>query len=322
MIGWKNDQRSFSRRPKGSNETMKALVTGGAGFIGSWLVGGLIEKGFEVVILDNLSTGKRENLNDKAKFYEIDISDKEVCGIFEKEKIDYVFHLAAQINVRESIKNPVDDAKINILASLNLLNCCVKNNVKKFIFSSTGGAIYGEDCEIPTSEKEKELPLSPYGIAKLSIENYLRFYKKVFGLDYVVLRYANVYGPRQNFKGEAGVIALFINNVLEGKEIVINGSGNQTRDYVYVKDVVKANLLALDLNGTFNVGTGIETNVNELLKKIKELMEINIDPKHGEEISGELQRSCLDITSLKEKGWEIECGLEKGLKETVEFFKK
>tara|TARA_Y100000034_G_scaffold79823_1_gene95801 strand:+ start:12280 stop:13185 length:906 start_codon:yes stop_codon:yes gene_type:complete len=299
----------------------KALVTGGAGFIGSWVVDYLIHEGFNVIVIDNLSTGSKDNLNKKAKFYELDIKDKNILEIFEKEKPEYVYHLAAQINVRESIKDPLEDSKTNVLGSLNILNSCIKHNVKKFIFSSTGGAIYGDDCKIPTSEEEKEGPLSPYGISKLTIEKYLKFYKDVYGLDYVSLRYSNVYGPRQNSKGEAGVVSIFINKLILGETPIINGSGKQTRDYIYVKDVAKANILALNLSGIFNVGTSKETNVNELFRKITENRGIQTKAIHGPEIKGEQMRSCLDSTKLIEKGWKIEYNLDKGLKETIEYFK-
>jgi len=302
---------------------MKCLVTGGAGFIGSHIADILIKKGEEVSIIDNLSTGKIKNLNKKAIFYKEDIRNKKAIEkMFEKEKLDYVFHTAAQINVRESVENPVKDASINILGTLNLLEACRKCNVKKFIFSSTGGAIYGDNVKIPTIETEKQQPTSPYGIAKLSIEKYLYFYKKVYGIDYVSLRYSNVYGPRQNYKGEAGVVAIFINKILNNKQSVINGSGKQTRDYVYVRDVARANLLALKLNGIFNVSTGKETSVNELFKMLKKIMRINVEAVHGPAKKGEQKRSCLDYSKIKGKGWEPKTGLEQGLEATIEWFKK
>ena len=299
----------------------KVLVTGGAGFIGSFIVDYLIDKGFEVIVIDNLSSGNRDNLNEKAKFYEADIRDKNTLDIFEKEKPDCVYHLAAQINVRDSIKDPLKDSKINILGTLNILDSCIKYNVKKFIFSSTGGAIYGDNCNIPTSEKEKEEPLSPYGISKLTIEKYLKFYKNVHGLDYVSLRYSNVYGPRQNSKGEAGVVSIFINKILSGENPAINGSGKQTRDYVYVKDIAKANVLALSLSGIYNVGTSKETSVNELFSKIMGKMDVSNEVIHSPEVKGEQMRSCLDSRKLTGEGWKIDYDLDKGLKETIEYFK-
>lgn len=301
---------------------MKILVTGGAGFIGSWIVDGLVEKGLEVIVVDNLSTGNRNNLNEGVKFYEVDICDKGIEAVFENEKPDYVFHLAAQIDVKKSIRNPIEDAEVNILGTLNVLNCCVKQGIKKFVFSSSGGAIYGDGVGIPTSETEKEKPMSPYGIAKLSIEKYLEFYKQVYGLDYVALRYSNVYGPRQNSKGEAGVVSIFIDKILAGEQIVINGSGEQTRDYIFVKDVARANILALNLSGIFNVGTGKETSVKEIFGKIVESLGRDVKEIHAFAIKGEQMRSCLDAGKLIEKGWKAEYSLDEGLKETVGWFKE
>lgn len=205
---------------------MKILTTGGAGFIGSWIVDTLIDNGHQVIVIDDLSSGSLDNLNEKAKFYKIDIRDSKTREIFKEHKPDYVIHTAAEISVRESIINPIPSADVNILGTLNLLNNCVEFKVKKFIFSSTGGAIYGENAAVPTPETELEYPESPYGISKLSIEKYLNFYKKVHGLDYVSLRYSNIFGPRQNYKGEAGVIALFINKILSGEDVIINGTSH------------------------------------------------------------------------------------------------
>ena len=297
-------------------------VTGGAGFIGSNLVDKLINKGYKVIIVDNLSSGFEKNINSKAKFYGVDINHEKVLKyIFEIEKPEYVFHLAAQINLRESIKQPVNDAEINILGTLKLLNCCVEHNVKKIIFSSTGGAIYGDNCSIPTSENEIENPKSPYGIAKLTIEKYLKFYRDVHNLDFVSLRYSNVYGPRQNSKGEAGVIAIFIDNILSKNIPAINGLGEQTRDYIFVEDIVDANLLAIDLEGIYNVSVGEETRVNEIYNKIKKIMNININAIHNPEIKGEQMRSCLNSQNLKDTGWNINYSLDEGLKITIDYFK-
>lgn len=299
----------------------KALVTGGAGFIGSHVVDALVEKGLEVFVIDNLSSGSLSNLNEEeCSFYDMDIRHSELLGVFKKYKPDYVFHLAAQINVRNSIKNPKNDADINVIGSLNLLDNCVKYGVKKIIFSSTGGAIYGDTSNLPTSETEKENPESPYGIAKLTIEKYLSFYKKTHGLDYISLRYGNVYGPRQDSNGEAGVIAIFINNILSGINSKINGDGEQTRDYVYVKDVANANILAMNLSGVYNVGTGIETNVNDIFRKIIKLSEKNPVSYNAPEVKGELLRSCLDSSKLRKNGWKRKYDLDKGLEETMKYF--
>ena len=304
----------------------KAIVTGGAGFIGSFVVDNLIDKNFDVFVIDNLSTGNVGNLNKKIfknrKFYFNNILNEEISEIFAKERPNYVFHLAAQINVRKSIKDPIEDSKTNILGSLNILNCCVKSGVEKIIFSSSGGAIYSDGCKIPSSELEEESPMSPYGIAKLSVEKYLEFYKNVHGLDYVSLRYSNVYGPRQNSGGEAGVVSIFINKILSGKNPLINGSGEQTRDYIFVKDVSDANIMALNLSGIFNVGTGKETSVNELFKKIAYEMNYNQGEVHGPEINGEIMTSCLDAGKLRSQGWSPKYDLDSGLKETINYFKE
>ncbi len=303
----------------------KILVTGGAGFIGSHLTDSLISNGHQVVVVDNLITGDKSNLNKDAKFYDLDIQDKKLDKIFKKEKFDYVFHLAAQMNVRLSIKDPIFDAQNNILGSINILENCVKHKVKKIIFSSTGGALYGEADLIPTPEDYNIEPISPYGIAKLSIESYLHYYHLVYGLKYTSLRYSNVYGPRQNPKGEAGVVAIFINKLFKKQQPIINGDGTQTRDYVYVDDVVQANLLALDNDkvGAFNVSSGKETSVNVLFHKLNKLTEAGMSEKHAPAILGEQQRSCLNCSKIKKEfGWEPKVDLDKGLQQTVDWFKK
>jgi UDP-glucose 4-epimerase len=302
----------------------KILVTGGAGFIGSHLVDKLLEKGYSVAIVDNLSTGRRTNLNKEAKFYKTDIQDSRISKIFAKEKLDAVFHYAAQISVRESVKDPLKDARTNILGSLNILENCKKFGVKKIIFSSSGGAIYGDTDVFPTLESAKEVPLSPYAIAKLSAEKYLYYYYKFFSLDFVSLRFANIYGPRQNSKGEAGVIAIFSEKMLSKQQPVINGTGLQTRDFVYVKDVVDASILALEKNetGVFNLGTAKETDINTIFIKLKELIKSDFEEVHGPAAEGESERSCLDYSLIKQTfGWEPKYDLEKGLQETVDYFK-
>lgn len=302
---------------------MKIIVTGGAGFIGSHLVDELINKGHKVSIIDNLSSGLLHNINKKAKFYKKDIRE-DISEIFEKEKTEVVFHLAAQMDVRKSIEDPIYDADVNVLGTLNILENMRKHDVKKIIFSSTGGAIYGDDVRIPTPEHEREKPISPYGVSKLSIEKYFQYYKKFFDIDFVSLRYANVYGPRQSSKGEAGVVAIFIDKILSEEQPIINGDGKQTRDFVYVKDVIKANILFLDkdVNGIFNVGTSVETNINQLFHKIIDIMDVNVKEVHGEAKKGEQRRSCLSYDKIKRNlGWKPEYDLERGLKETVDLFR-
>lgn len=311
---------------------MKILVTGGAGFIGSHVVDGYINKGHSVTIVDNLSSGKWENINKKAKFYLLDIRNRaELEKIFEKEQFHMVNHHAAQISVPYSVKNPQEDAEINVCGFLNILELSVKYNIKKVIFISSGGAIYGEAQEYPTSESYEPSPLSPYAITKYVSEKYLYYYKYQFGLDYTILRYANVYGPRQIPHGEAGVVSIFMNNLINGKICTIYAYEDEPdgmkRDYVYVKDVVKANLLALEKGSmeTFNIGTGIPTSTKELfdfiflslnsIKKIPtKLKKVKIEPERP----GDIRRSCLNIEkSNKILNWKPEYTLEKGIKETA-----
>ncbi len=304
---------------------MKILVTGGAGFIGSNVVDAFIKQGHEVVIIDNMITGQKENINPKATFYKMDIRDEKVIEVFEKEKIDVVNHHAAQMDVRKSVDNPIYDAQNNILGTINLMQAAVKYNIKKFIFISTGGAVYGEQDYFPADEEHPTRPLSPYGITKLTGEKYLYFYAQTYGLKYVILRYANIYGPRQSPHGEAGVVAIFTTKLLAGEQPVINGDGKQTRDYVFVGDVVNANLKALtyEKNDYFNIGTGIETDVNEIFSHLNTLTESNVEEKHGIAKPGEQMRSVLNNAKAKKLlRWEPGVSLRDGLKQTVEFFNR
>lgn len=301
------------------------LVTGGAGFIGSHLVDGLTQEGYKVVVVDNLSTGKVENLNRNVLFYQQSIEDDEMMErIFMLHKFDFVFHLAAQASVSISVKDPVKDAKANILGTLVLLEKSVKYGVKKFIFSSTGGAIYGENAPVPTNEATVPCPISPYGIAKRSVEMYLDFYKKEKNLNYVSLRYGNVYGPRQDPNGEAGVVAIFSSRMIKNDEVFIFGDGEYVRDYVYVKDVVRANLLAMKENasGIYNIGTGVGTTVNELFKMLAQITGYNRQPTYAPHRKGDIRRSILDASRANsELGWSPTTTLMEGLAATVEFFK-
>ena len=304
---------------------MKILVTGGAGFIASHIVDKFIEEGYEVVILDDLSTGFEKNINSKAKFVKLNIRDEKVSDLFEEEKFDVVNHHAAQMDVRRSVVDPAFDANTNILGTINLLQNSVKHGVNKFMFASTGGAVYGEQECFPADENHPTNPVSPYGISKLSVEKYLYFYFNEHKLNYTILRYANIYGPRQNPFGEAGVVAIFSTKLLNGDQPIINGTGEQTRDYVFVKDVVKANLqtLADDESDIYNVGTGIETNVSELYRLLNEIAGNGQEEKHGPAAAGEQMRSVITSEKLFEKfNWKPSTKLIDGLKETVEFFKK
>ena len=304
-------------------DKLNILVTGGAGFIASHIVDAFIENGHNVTIIDNLTTGQEENINQKAKFYKLDIRD-DLSKIFEEGKFDVVNHHAAQIDVRRSVIDPIYDAGVNIIGTLNLLQNAVKYGVKKFMFASTGGAVYGEQDYFPADENHKQQPLSPYGISKLAVEKYLYFYKEVHGLRYTILRYANIYGPRQNPLGEAGVVCIFLDKILAGEQPIINGSGEQTRDYVYVKDVVKANLLTLNEEESeiYNVGTGIETSVNELFRLINQNFNNSIKEVHGPAKPGEQMRSVITSEKLFKKfGWKPSTRLEDGLKETIDYYK-
>ena len=303
---------------------MKILVTGGAGFIASHITDAYISAGHEVVIIDNMSTGKNENINPKAKFIELDINDPQISDIFKAEKFDVINHHAAQMDVRVSVNDPKFDAHTNILGSLNLYEAAKDHGVKKIIFASSGGTVYGEQEEFPAKEEHPLRPVSPYGISKLSNEKYLYYYKEVYGIDYAVLRYANVYGPRQNPHGEAGVVAIFAKRMLEGNKAIINGDGKNTRDYVFVDDVVKANVLALndEMTGEYNIGTGVESDVNYIFSALKELTGSDCEEVHGEAKSGEQKRSVISFEKIyKQNGWKPTVKFKEGLDSTVEFFK-
>jgi UDP-glucose 4-epimerase len=302
---------------------MNILVTGGAGFIGSQVADAYIEHDHHVVIIDNLSTGQKEFINSKAVFYEADITDPSVAEIIRNENIQVINHHAAQISVHDSVKDPVADAKSNIIGTLQLLQHTVSSAVGKFIFASTGGAIYGEQDYFPADEEHPTKPTSPYGLSKLSVEGYLRFYQEQYGLSTTVLRYGNVFGPRQNPHGEAGVVAIFCNRLLKDQAPVINGDGEQTRDYVFVRDVVRANVMALgpDCSGIFNVGTGREATVNELTRSLLQRAGSDIAPQYAPGRGYEQRRSCLDCKKIKDSlAWEPKVSLKEGLIETYKFF--
>ena len=306
---------------------MKILVTGGAGFIGSNVVDKYIESGYDVIVVDNLSTGFKHNVNSKAKFYELDIRDKKLENIFREEKPDIVNHHAAQISVPVSVKDPELDASVNVIGFLNILQNCVKYKVKKVIFISSGGAIYGEASEYPTTENYSPLPLSPYAINKYVSEKYLYFYHHQYGLNYTVLRYANVYGPRQIPYGEAGVVSIFITNFRDGKQSYLYAFEDEPdgmiRDYVFVKDVVEANVLALTKGDLefFNIGTGKEITTGCLYREISKKMNKNVEPVRAGARPGDIRRSCLNIEKARKlSGWKPRFLLEEGIQETINFF--
>lgn len=304
---------------------MNILVTGGAGFIGSHVADALINAGLEVTIVDNLSTGVKENLPSKALFIEQDICEPDIENVFKEGNFDAVYHLAAQIDVRVSVRDPLYDIRVNVAGSVGLLDLARRFGVNRFIFASTGGAIYGEQEDFPASETHPVNPISPYGVAKLAVEKYMYFYHNQYGMHTIALRYGNVYGPRQNPLGEAGVIAIFCHNMLAGDQPYINGDGLQTRDYVFVDDVVRANTAALGLDGqhVINIGTGIETDVVTLFDKLNELTgDRGFERKHRPGAEGEQRRSVIDPTLAgRILGWSPEVGLTEGLEKTVNFFK-
>ncbi len=303
----------------------KILITGGAGFIGSTLMDKLIDLGHEVVVIDNLFSGKKEYLNVKAKFYEVDINDeKKVNDIFLKEKFDYVYHLAAQIDVRRSVDDPILDNQINIIGALNILKNCYDNKVKKIMFASSGGAIYGFPEKIPTSETYPTYPVSPYGINKLSFEKYLNYYHKVYGQPYIAFRLANVYGPRQYKGGEAGVVSIFINNIVNNNVSYIYGDGFQTRDYIFVDDVIRAFISGLDndIQGEFNIGTGVEKNLLDIIFAIESADGSKMKLEYLPAKVGEERSSCLDYSKAKSiLKWEPKVDLNTGIDLTIKWAK-
>src|SRR5215204_5904262 len=302
---------------------MRVLLSGGAGFIGSYVAEALLGRHHEVAIVDDLSSGKRENIPEGAHLYEMDIRS-ECEEIFEDFEPEVLCHQAAQMDVRRSVRKPDFDTEVNVLGTVRLLENCVEYGVGKVVFASTGGAVYGEQEMFPASEDHPQYPLSPYGVSKLACERYLYYYFAEYGLPYVALRYSNVYGPRQDPHGEAGAVAIFSGNLVEGRTCTINGTGEQTRDYVYVEDVARANVLALEdeaPSGAYNVGTGSETSVNELYELLLGVSGKDLAPEHGPAKSDEQLRSSVDPTLAgRVMGWRPEVDLTSGLKETLRFF--
>ena len=313
---------------------MKILVTGGAGFIGSNVVDAYVQAGHEVLVADNLSTGKRSNVNPEARFYQLDIRSREIDQLIERERPDVLNHHAAQISVPYSVSDPLLDADINIKGLLNLLESAVRYKVRKVISISSGGAIYGEASEYPTSEDYQPRPLSPYAVSKFSSEYYLAYYKHQYGLDYTTLRYANIYGPRQIPHGEAGVVAIFMENLLKGKRSTLyhfpDDEAGMVRDYCYVGDVVKVNLSALE-NGSgefFNIGTGRGTKTLTLYKTIFDAFKEAVGsiseelgrPTRQMARPGDLSKSCLVVEKARRfLGWGPETGLKEGIRETLDW---
>lgn len=301
---------------------MNILVTGGCGFIGSHIVDAYVNMGHHVVVIDDLSTGDIKNLNPKATLYEKNICHHDIEEIFRKEKFAVVNHHAAQINVRKSLDDPLYDARVNIIGSLNLLNLSARYKIKRFIFASSGGAVYGEPHHIPITEGIPLDPLSPYAVSKIATEKYLLTFARTHKFNYVILRYSNVYGPRQISKSEAGVVSIFINHILNKKKCIIFGDGNQTRDYVYVGDVVEANVLALDCApDIFNIGTGIETSVNDLINMLSKITKNDVPHEYSVPRVGEVCRNVLDCSKAQSTlNWKPKTMVQQGISKTFRYF--
>ena len=306
---------------------MKILVTGGAGFIGSHVVDAYVTAGHEVAVLDNMSTGRQDNVNPAAQLHRADVTDlAQVQGIIASFKPEVVNHHAAQSEVPKSVADPGYDAQVNIVGGLNVLKASVDSSVRKVIFSSTGGALYGEPDIVPADEDHPVRPLSPYGTSKFAFEQYLGTFDRTFGLRYTTLRYANIYGARQDFFADEGrVVAIFASRMIEGKPVTIDGDGTQSRDMLHVGDVAIANLAALDRGdgGTFHISTGVPVTINDLFRKLSLLTEYRLEPRFGPSRKGDVYRVALDNARAKEQlGWAPRIPLDEGLRLTVEYFRQ
>src|SRR5918998_56304 len=302
---------------------MRVLLTGGAGFIGSHVAQALLGRHHEVAVVDDLSSGKPKNVPSGTHFYAMDI--RSGCErVFEDFEPEALCHQAAQTDVRRSVREPDFDAEVNVLGTVRLLENCVEYGVGKVVFASTGGAVYGEQRQFPATEDHPQYPLSPYGVSKLACERYLYYYHAQYGLPYVALRYSNVFGPRQDRHGEAGVVAIFSGNLAEGRPSTINGTGEQTRDYVFVEDVARANVLAVENeapDGAYNIGTGVETSVTGLYERLRRASGKDLPPGHGPAKPGEQLRSCIDAAKAgRLLDWSPRVGLDEGLERTLRFF--
>ena len=302
----------------------KVLVTGGGGFIGSHVVDRLLDMGLQVVVVDDFRSGRQSNLPSHISLYHTDMASPELEEVFRNESPDIVCHYAAQISVQRSMQDPLLDSATNVRGSINLLQNCVRYGVKKVIYTSSGGAIYGDPLNLPCSEDHPVHPLSHYGVSKYAVENYLYVYGQSHGLDYTILRLSNVYGPRQDPFGEAGVVAIFSQAMLNGEPVVINGSGEQERDFLYVQDVVEASISSLEGGSgkAFNIGTGVGASVNQVYSLLKKLSNYRHEASHGPQKLGEVFKIYLDISKARQElGWEPRFSLEDGLRDTLEWFR-
>ncbi len=304
---------------------MKVLVTGGAGFIGSHIVDAYLAAGHQVVIVDNLSTGRKSNINPKAVFYNLDIRSPELADVFAAEQPDAVNHHAAQMDVRRSVADPMFDADVNVRGSANVLECARKNGVKHILYSSSGGTVYGEPQYLPCDENHPIRPICQYGATKYMMEMYLYMYEQMYGIKYTIFRYPNVYGPRQDPHGEAGVVAIFTGQMIRGEQVVINGDGEQQRDFVYAGDCAQANLLALESNlpsHVFNLGSAEPTNINQIFSALQSITQYSKSPIHGPAKLGETRRIYLDAAKARNiLGWSPRVNLHEGMEKTVHHFK-
>jgi UDP-glucose 4-epimerase len=298
---------------------MNAVVTGGAGFIGSHIVDALVAQGRTATVFDDLSSGKRENIGAGITLTVGDVRDKQAVGTALSDGVDCVFHLAAQIDVRRAVEDPGFDAQVNVGGAINVLSACVEAHVRRFVMSSTGGALYGEPSRLPANEQSAIQPLSPYGVSKYCAEQYIEYFHRMYGLETVILRYANVYGPRQDPNGEAGVVGIFARHILLGQSCIVYGDGEQTRDFVFVDDIAQANMLAMQGPfGTFNIGTGVETSLNQLLAAFESVVGHPVTREYAPARAGEVQRIALDAEKARhELGWKPSVSLEDGLAQTL-----